>query len=77
MNKTTLQKKLSRLDELKLQIKQEEEKIQKNLGKKIITNLQLDYADLSKENIEKLINEFTIFYQEKYSNNNQELSRNE
>ena len=63
MNNSKLAKKEAQLKKLDAQIKEAKNKIDKNLGHKLIAKLNLDYADLDKDTINRLINQLAHLYQ--------------
>ncbi|MBA2820834.1 hypothetical protein DB342_15135 [Lactiplantibacillus plantarum] len=54
MNQSTLEKQEAKLKQLNQKIKAEKSKIEQNLGKQIIKSSNLDYANLSNQNIKDL-----------------------
>ncbi|MFT8407322.1 hypothetical protein [Liquorilactobacillus nagelii] len=54
MAKTSIEKQEAKLRELNQKIKDEKRKIEQRLGKQIINQAQLDYADLSNEKIKAI-----------------------
>ncbi|APP13917.1 MULTISPECIES: hypothetical protein [Lactiplantibacillus] len=54
MAQSTLEKQEAKLKQLNQKIKAEKSKIEQNLGKQIIKTAQLDYADLSNQQIKAL-----------------------
>ena len=63
MNNNKLAKQEAQLKKLNAQIKETKIKIDKNLGHKLIAKLNLDYADLDKDTINRLINQLAHLYQ--------------
>ena len=63
MNNSKLAKQEAQLKKLNAQIKEAKIKIDKNLGHKLIAKLNLDYADLDKDTINRLINQLAHLYQ--------------
>lgn len=63
MNNSKLAKQEAQLKKLNAQIKEAKNKIDKNLGHKLIAKLDLDYADLDKDTINRLINQIAHLYQ--------------
>ena len=54
MSQSNLEKQEAKLKQLNQKIKAEKSKIEQNLGKQIIKTAQLDYADLSNQQIKAL-----------------------
>lgn len=54
MTQSTLEKQEAKLKQLNQKIKDEKSKIEQNLGKQIIKTSNLDYANLSNQNIKDL-----------------------
>ena len=54
MNISNLKKQQERLEKLNNKIRIEKEKIERNLGREIIKNSNLDYSDFTKEKITEL-----------------------
>ena len=62
MNNNKLARQEAQLKKLNAQIKEAKIKIDKNLGHKLIANLNLYYADLYKDMINHLINQLAHLY---------------
>lgn len=69
MNKSKLAKQQAQLEKLNAQIKEEKNAIDKKIGHKLIDKLKLDYTNLNKETINKLIDTLAHLYN---SQNNKE-----
>ncbi|SYW15195.1 hypothetical protein [Oenococcus oeni] len=54
MTQTSIQKQVDKLNALNQKIKDEKNKIEQRLGKQIINQANLDYANLSNDNIKSL-----------------------
>lgn len=54
MSQNSLEKQEAKLQQLNQKIKDEKSKIEQRLGKQIISQANLDYANLSNENIKSL-----------------------
>lgn len=63
MNNSKLARQEAQLKKLNAQIKEAKIKIDKDLGHKLIAKLNLDYADLDKDTINRLINQLAHLYQ--------------
>lgn len=67
MNQSSLDAKKEQLKKLQQQIKNEEKKIERNLGKKLIQELDLDYSKISnKEEIDLFVLELVELYNLKH-----------
>ncbi|MEE6693790.1 hypothetical protein [Lactiplantibacillus plantarum] len=64
MSKSDLEKQEAKLKALNQKIKDEKNKIEQNLGKKIIKSANLDYANLSNDRIKLLAKQFSEFLKE-------------
>ena len=65
MSKSNLEKQEAKLKQLNQKIKAEKIKIEQRLGKQIISQANLDYANLSNEQIKLLAQQFSEFLKEK------------
>ena len=61
MSKSNLEKQEAKLKQLNQKIKAEKNKIEQNLGKQIIRSANLDYANLSNDQIKLLAKQFSEF----------------
>ncbi|MCT0165702.1 hypothetical protein EFM11_10625 [Lactobacillus helveticus] len=61
MSQSNLEKQEAKLKQLNQKIKAEKNKIEQNLGKQIIRSANLDYANLSNDQIKLLANQFSEF----------------
>ena len=61
MSQTNLEKQEAKLKALNQKIKDEKNKIEQRLGKQIISQVNLDYANLSNEQIKLLAKQFSEF----------------
>ena len=61
MSKSNLEKQEANLNALKKKIKDEKNKIEQRLGKQIISQSNLDYANLSNDQIKLLAKKFSEF----------------
>ncbi|WP_081351108.1 hypothetical protein [Lacticaseibacillus paracasei] len=61
MSQTNLEKQEAKLKALNQKIKDEKNKIEKRLGKQIISQVNLDYANLSNDQIKLLAKQFSEF----------------
>ncbi len=61
MSKSNLEKQEAKLKQLNQKIKAEKNKIEQNLGKQIIKSSNLDYANLSNDQIKLLAKQFSEF----------------
>lgn len=59
---TEIRKKLAKLEELKEQIRQEKEKINLQVGQQLLSKLNIQHEDLSKAQIDELINTLATLY---------------
>lgn len=67
MNQSSLDAKKEQLKKIQQQIKNEEKKIERNLGKKLIQELDLDYSKISnKEEIDLFVLELVELYNLKH-----------
>lgn len=67
MNQSSLDAKKEQLKKIQQQIKNEEKKIERNLGKKLIQELDLDYSKISnKEEIDSFVLELVELYNLKH-----------
>ncbi|MDV7720263.1 hypothetical protein ABUE38_10810 (plasmid) [Pediococcus parvulus] len=69
MTQTSIQKQESKLKALNQKIKDEKNKIEQRLGKQIISQANLDYADLSNDNIKSLSKKVAEFLKENQAPN--------
>ena len=65
MSQSNLEKQEAKLKQLNQKIKAEKNKIEQRLGKQIINQANLDYANLSNEQIKLLAQQFSEFLKEK------------
>ncbi|MEY2374027.1 MULTISPECIES: hypothetical protein [Lentilactobacillus] len=61
MSQSNLEKQEAKLKQLNQKIKYEKNKIEQNLGKQIIKSSNLDYANLSNDQIKLLAKQFSEF----------------
>ena len=61
MSQSNLEKQEAKLKQLNQKIKAEKNKIEQNLGKQIIRSANLDYANLSNDQIKLLAQQFSEF----------------
>ena len=69
MSQSNLEKQESKLKSLNQKIKDEKNKIEQRLGKQIISQANLDYADLSNDNIKFLSQKVAEFLKENQAHN--------
>ncbi|QIA83762.1 hypothetical protein E2I17_15365 [Lactiplantibacillus plantarum] len=65
MSQSNLEKQEAKLKTLNQKIKDEKNKIEQRLGKQIISQANLDYANLSNDNIKSLSKKVSEFLKEK------------
>ena len=65
MSQSNLEKQEAKLKQLNQKIKDEKNKIEQRLGKQIISQANLDYANLSNDNIKSLSKKVSEFLKEK------------
>ena len=65
MQQSNLEKQEAKLKQLNQKIKAEKNKIEQRLGKQIISQANLDYANLSNDNIKSLSKKVSEFLKEK------------
>lgn len=65
MSQSNLEKQEAKLKALNQKIKEEKYKIEQRLGKQIINQANLDYANLSNDQIKLLAQQFSEFLKEK------------
>ncbi|EJN53246.1 Hypothetical protein A11Y_129858 [Loigolactobacillus coryniformis subsp. coryniformis CECT 5711] len=65
MSQSNLEKQEAKLKALNQKIKDEKNKIEQRLGKQIISQANLDYANLSNDNIKSLSKKVSEFLKEK------------
>ncbi|WP_176553998.1 hypothetical protein [Levilactobacillus brevis] len=65
MSQSNLEKQEAKLKALNQKIKDEKNKIEQRLGKQIISQANLDYANLSNDNIKSLSKKLSEFLKEK------------
>lgn len=65
MSQSNLEKQEAKLKALNQKIKDEKNKIEQRLGKQIINQANLDYANLSNDQIKLLAKQFSEFLKEK------------
>ncbi|QOP54109.1 hypothetical protein [Levilactobacillus brevis] len=65
MSQSNLEKQEAKLKSLNQKIKDEKNKIEQRLGKQIISQANLDYANLSNDNIKSLSKKVSEFLKEK------------
>ena len=61
MSQSNLEKQEAKLKDLNQKIKDEKNKIEQRLGKQIISQVNLDYANLSNDQIKLLAKQFSEF----------------
>ena len=61
MPQSNLEKQEAKLKQLNQKIKAEKNKIEQQLGKQIISQANLDYANLSNDQIKLLAKQFSVF----------------
>ncbi len=64
MSQSNLEKQEAKLKQINQKIKDEKNKIEQNLGKQIIKSANLDYANLSNDQIKLLAKQFSEFLKE-------------
>ena len=69
MAQTSIQRQEAKLKALNQKIKDEKNKIEQRLGKQIISQANLDYADLSNDNIKSLSKKVAEFLKENQAHN--------
>ena len=69
MSKSNLEKQEAKLKALNQKIKDEKNKIEQRLGKQIISQANLDYANLSNDNIKSLSKKVSEFLKENQARN--------
>ena len=69
MSQSNLEKQEAKLKALNQKIKDEKNKIEQRLGKQIISQANLDYANLSNDNINSLSKKVSEFLKEKSVDN--------
>ena len=69
MSQSNLEKQEAKLKSLNQKIKDEKNKIEQRLGKQIISQANLDYADLSNDNIKFLSQKVAEFLKENQAHN--------
>ncbi|MBO2723495.1 hypothetical protein GTP03_16980 [Lactiplantibacillus plantarum] len=65
MSQSNLEKQEAKLKALNQKVKDEKNKIEQRLGKQIISQANLDYANLSNDNIKSLSKKVSDFLKEK------------
>ena len=65
MSQSNLEKQEAKLKALNQKVKDEKNKIEQRLGKQIISQANLDYANLSNDNIKSLSKKVSEFLKEK------------
>ncbi|MBU5274816.1 hypothetical protein KQI03_09150 [Levilactobacillus brevis] len=65
MSQSNLEKQEAKLKSLNQKIKDEKNKIEQRIGKQIISQANLDYANLSNDNIKSLSKKVSEFLKEK------------
>ena len=65
MSQSNLEKQEAKLKDFNQKIKDEKNKIEQRLGKQIISQANLDYANLSNDNIKSLSKKVSEFLKEK------------
>ena len=73
MSKSNLEKQEAKLKALNQKIKGEKNKIEQRLGKQIISQTNLDYANLSNDNIKSLSKKVFEFLKETQARNQLEI----
>ncbi|MGO4995529.1 hypothetical protein ACTQ5F_11015 [Jeotgalibaca porci] len=75
-----INKKLEQLEKIKEEIALEKQKIEQDLGREVITALDLDYDQLNKKEMKDLATQFKSFYdsldQQSFDNNEDGLKTN-
>ena len=69
MSQSNLEKQEAKLKQLNKKIKEEKYKIEQRLGKQIISQANLDYANLSNDNIKSLSKKVSEFLKENQARN--------
>ncbi|KGO32361.1 hypothetical protein ACKP2L_00530 (plasmid) [Oenococcus alcoholitolerans] len=69
MAQSSIQKQVAKLKDLSQKIKEEKNKIEQRLGKEIINQADLDYADLSNDRIKILAKKIADLLKENQSTN--------
>ncbi|KZL43287.1 hypothetical protein TY91_00495 [Secundilactobacillus collinoides] len=69
MSQNSLEKQEAKLQQLNQKIKDEKSKIEQRLGKQIISQANLDYANLSNENIKSISKKVAEFLKENQAHN--------
>ena len=69
MSQSNLEKQEAKLKALNQKIKDEKNKIEQRLGKQIISQANLDYANLSNDNIKSLSKKVSEFLKENQARN--------
>ncbi|ORN07397.1 hypothetical protein FAM21838_02439 [Lentilactobacillus parabuchneri] len=69
MSQSNLEKQEAKLKALNQKIKDEKNKIEQRLGKQIISQANLDYANLSNDNIKSLSKKVSEFLKENQAHN--------
>lgn len=59
-----IRKKLDKLEEMKEQIRQEKEKMNAHIGRQLLTKLNIQHEDLSKTQLDDLIDTLVTLYQD-------------
>lgn len=73
---SNLQKKLDQLEKIQAQIQEEKIKTQTFIGKQLIETLDLDYSDLTKENIHKIMSKIKTIYPNSMVQHQEEYNAN-
>lgn len=75
-----INKKLKQLEKIKEEIALEKQKVEQDLGREVITALDLDYDQLNKKKMKDLATQFKSFYdsldQQSFDNNEDGLKTN-
>ena len=69
MAQSSIQKQVAKLKDLSQKIKEEKNKIEQRLGKEIINQADLDYADLSNDRIKTLAKKIADLLKDNQSTN--------
>ena len=69
MSQSNLEKQEAKLKDFNQKIKDEKNKIEQRLGKQIISQANLDYANLSNDNIKSLSKKVSEFLKENQAHN--------
>ncbi|MBE1557144.1 hypothetical protein [Sporosarcina limicola] len=59
-----IRKKIDKIEEMREQIRLEKEKMNTQIGRQLLSKLNIQHEDLSKEKIDELLDTLTTLYQE-------------